>query len=156
MTGYVADLSWKSGERAIEKLDRLRSTMAVNVLSYSMEQSPYWEANRFSASQGIPRILWNLKIHYRNHKCLQPVPIQSQLDPVHNPKAHFLKIHFNIILPSTPGSPKWSLFLRFLHQHPVYVSPLHDTRYMPHPSHSSRFYHPNNIGWREQIIKLNM
>ena len=33
MTDYVADLSWKSGARAIEKLDRLRSTMAVNVLS---------------------------------------------------------------------------------------------------------------------------
>ena len=32
MTGYIADLSWKSGVRAIEKLDRLRSTMAVNVL----------------------------------------------------------------------------------------------------------------------------
>ena len=32
MTGYVADLSWKCGVRAIEKLDRLRSTMAVNVL----------------------------------------------------------------------------------------------------------------------------
>ena len=33
MTGYVADLSWKSGARAIEKLDQLRSTMAVNVLN---------------------------------------------------------------------------------------------------------------------------
>jgi len=32
MTGYVADLSWKSGARAIEKLDRVRSTLAVNVL----------------------------------------------------------------------------------------------------------------------------
>jgi hypothetical protein len=32
MTGHVADLSWKSGARVIEKLDRLRSTMAVNVL----------------------------------------------------------------------------------------------------------------------------
>jgi len=32
MTGYIADLSCKSGARAIEKLDRLRSTMAVNVL----------------------------------------------------------------------------------------------------------------------------
>jgi len=32
MTGYVADLSWKSGACAIEKLDQLRSTMAVNVL----------------------------------------------------------------------------------------------------------------------------
>ena len=34
MTGYVADLSWKSGACAIEKLDRLRSTMAVNVLTF--------------------------------------------------------------------------------------------------------------------------
>jgi hypothetical protein len=25
---------------------------------------------------------------------------------------------------------------------------------MPRPSHSSRFYHPNNIGWRVQIIKF--
>jgi len=36
MTGYVADLSWKSGARAIEKLDGLRSTMAVNVLRFIM------------------------------------------------------------------------------------------------------------------------
>ena len=28
------------------------------------------------------------------------------------------------------------------------------TCYMPHPSHSSPFGHPNNIGWRVQIIKL--
>jgi len=30
-------------------------------ISYPMEQSPSWEANRFSASQEIPRILWNPK-----------------------------------------------------------------------------------------------
>ena len=32
-----------------------------------MEQSPSWEANRFSASQEIPRILCNQKVHYRIH-----------------------------------------------------------------------------------------
>ena len=39
MTGYVADLIWKSGARAIEKLDRLRSTMAVNVLRNGVSNS---------------------------------------------------------------------------------------------------------------------
>ena len=64
----------------------------MQLLTYSMEQSPS-EANRFSASQEIPRILWDPKVHYRIHKCLPPVPILSQLHPVHTPTSHFLKIH---------------------------------------------------------------
>ena len=37
----------------------------------------------FSASQEIPHIVWNPKVHYRSHKCLPTVPILSQLDTVH-------------------------------------------------------------------------
>jgi len=70
----------------------------------------------------------------------------SQLDPVHTPTSHFLKIHLNIILPYTPGSPKWSVSLRFPHQNSVHASPLPHTCYMPRPSHYSRFYHPNKLG----------
>ena len=71
------------------------------LLTYSTEQSPSWEANWFAANQEIPRILWNPKVHYRTHKRPPPVPLLSQLHPVPTTPSHFLKIHLNIIIPSS-------------------------------------------------------
>jgi len=43
------------------------------LLTYSTVQSRSWEANWFAASQEIPRISRNPKVHYRTHKPPQPV-----------------------------------------------------------------------------------
>ena len=50
------------------------------LLTHSMVQSPSWEANWFAASQEIPRISRNPKVHYRTHKRPSPIypgPAQS-------------------------------------------------------------------------------
>ena len=111
-----------------------------------MVQSTSWEANWFAASQEIPRISRNPKVHYRTHKRPPPVSIVGQPNPVHIPTSHLLEIRSNIISPSTPRSPQWSPSLRFPHQDPIHPLLLTHTCHMPSPSHSSRIYHPHNIG----------
>jgi len=97
-----------------------------------------------AASQEIPALL-EPEVSSPYSQVPATCPILSQLYPVPTPSSHFLKIHLNIILPSTSGSPQWSLSLRFPHQNHVRPASLPHTRHMPRPSHSSRFYHPQNI-----------
>ena len=106
------------------------------LLTYSMVQSPSWAANWFAATQEIPRISQNQKVHYRTHKRPPPTSILGQPNPVHIPTYHLLEIHPNIIHPSTPRSPQWYLSLRFPHQDPIHSPFLPHTRHMPIPSHS--------------------
>jgi hypothetical protein len=120
-----------------------------------MQYSPSWESNRLTVSQEISCVLCSMKFHYRIHKSPPPVAILSQLNPFHSP-SHFLKIQLNVILPSTPGSPKWSYSFMFPHRNPVYTSLLPPDALIPNPSHSSRFYHLNNIGWGVSFIKLRV
>jgi hypothetical protein len=90
-----------------------------------MEQSPSLEANRPSASQQIPRILWNLNVHYRIHKRPPPAlsvswarSIQS-MPPHPNSWKSMLILSFhqclglsNLLFPS--GLPTKTLYVPFV------------------------------------------
>jgi hypothetical protein len=83
-----------------------------------MEQSRSWEANWFSASQEIPRILWNPKVHYHIHKCPPPVLILRQLDPVPWRSIFILSSHLRLGLPSclfSSGFPTKILYTPLLY-----------------------------------------
>ena len=114
-------------------------------LTNPIQQSPSWGPNRSSACQTIPRNLWNPEVHYR-------IPLLGHINLVLVPTSYFMKIHFNVILPSTPISWKWSLSLRFPHQSPQCTS-VAQKYHIPHPSHSTWFVHPDIIWWGVQIIK---
>ena len=113
---------------------RINIVYNIYLLTHSMVQSPSWEANWFSASQEIPRISRNPKVHYRTHKRPPPVSILDQPNPVHITTSHLLEIRPNIIHPSTSRSPQWSPSFRFPHQDPIHPPLLAHTRHMPSPS----------------------
>jgi len=109
----------------------------IYLLTYlPMVHSPS-EANWFEASQEIPRISRNSKVHYRTHKRPPTVSILGQPNPVYKPTSHLLEIHPNIIHPSTPRSPHWSPSLRFPHQDPIQPHSPHP--YAPHAQPISFF-----------------
>jgi hypothetical protein len=96
-----------------------------------------------STSQEIPRLLWNPNDNYRVHKSPQPVPIVDHMNPIHIPNPisersilMFPPIYaqvFRVVSSLQTSQPKCCMHFSSPH-----------ARYMPRPSHSPWFDHPNN------------
>ena len=84
---------------------------------------------RPSANQEIPHILLNSKVHSHIQKHL---PLLSLINLVC--ASQFLKIHFNIILPSMPRCSKWSLFPSYLPAKTLFA-PCMSTTHATCPAH---------------------
>ena len=59
-------------------------------LIHSMEQSPSWEANRFSTSIEIPPHFMEPEGSLPHSQCPPPFPVLSHIDPAHAPTSHLL------------------------------------------------------------------
>jgi len=69
------------------------------------------------------------------------------------PPFHLLRIHFNLILPSTPDLPN-GLFPSGRHQNHVCTSRLSHKCHLPCRSDCDWFDHPINVWWGIQIMNL--
>ena len=68
------------------------------------------------ASQEIPCILWNPKVHYRVRNNPSIFPVLSHTNPLYVFPSYILNVHYSIILPLTSVSSKLPLSLGFFHQ----------------------------------------
>ena len=126
----------------------------VPEITNSIEQCHPWESYVAWASKEIPRVLWAPEVHCRIHNSPPPLPVLSQSNWIHAAPSHFLEIYFNITLPSTTRSPKFSVPFIFSRQKPYSLLLSSPAYHIPRPSHSSRFDHPNSSWWGIQIVKL--
>lgn len=82
----------------------------------SMQQNISWDTKSSLASKEIPHFLWNLKVHSHVHNSPLLDSILSHIIPLQALilfntvlVLSFIRIHFNIILPSPPRVSKRSL-----------------------------------------------
>jgi hypothetical protein len=104
-----------------------RSIRNYRSLTHSLtELSPSCELSNCAATQELPSILWNPKVHYRPHnwsqswaRSIQPIP------------SYISKIHINIVHPPKSWYSEWSLSFWLSHQYPACIPFLSYSCYMP-------------------------
>ena len=72
----------------------------LGVLANSVDQNPSWQGNSRIPTHDVPSILWKPKFSLPRSQESLRANILSQMNSVHFLTFSFLKMHFNIILPS--------------------------------------------------------
>jgi hypothetical protein len=75
------------------------SILLTYLLTYGAD--PFLRAANCAATQELPSILWNMKVHYRAHKSPPLVPVLSYINSILSIPSYLSKIHFNIVRPPT-------------------------------------------------------
>ena len=107
--------------------------LCPHLLTYSTVQNPSWETNWFAATQEIPRISRNPKVHYRTHKRPPTVYILGQ--PIQSIYPHptfwrsvlILLTHLRLGLPSgllPSGFPTQTLHNPSPHPYAPHAQPI--------------------------------
>jgi hypothetical protein len=112
---------------------KFMSLLYTYLLIYNMEQSPSWEANRFSASQENPRILLNPKVHYHIRNSPPSLAWASSIQsmPPHHTSWKSILIlssHLSQGLPSDlfpSGFPTKTLYTPLLSPYALHAPPSH-------------------------------
>jgi hypothetical protein len=110
-----------------------------------MELSPSWEAANCVATQELPSILWNPKVHYRYHKGSPLVPGPDRSSPYHPYPISLrpiLTLSTHLCLGVLSGLSFW-----LSHQYPSHLC------HMPCPSHSPWLDH-SIFGKEYKLLKL--
>ena len=120
------------------------------LLTYSMVQGPSWETGlqlvkKLPAFHRTRRFITALtSVRHLSLSWISPIQ-STHPHPTSLRSILILSTHLSLGLPS-------GLFPPVSPPRPYTPPLLTRTRHMPSPSHSSRFYHPHNIGWGVQII----
>jgi len=112
----------------------IRKTVCLPPLKgfWTSKQTPWSrilleKAESRSDVQEFSRTLWNHKFYYYVHKSPPLDLVLRQMNRIHTITPYFLTIHFNIILPSSPRSPK-EIFsiqvLQLIFLHACLISPM--------------------------------
>jgi hypothetical protein len=116
---YVSSKRWYllTTPHGVTTQNNNSDTLSVVRTSYLTELIAY------SSIQVLSRLLWNQEAHCRVHNSPPLASVLTQINSIYTLRPCFLKMHFDIVLSSTPTASGWCLPFRISNRNFVHISP---------------------------------